>query len=184
MASVLGGRSRRDVQRADHREGREVDQLGLQPGLARHREQVLHGVAAGADDDDAHLAALAVVDALQHAVVEHRLLERHRKLLLRLEAHRGLELLLVVDDRQLEHAQRDLLAGDAEADALRQVVLAEEGPDPVGEAVDVDDLALVEEAGAEGLGRRAHERRRASAGELGGRQEAGLDVEPNNRSCL
>ena len=117
----------RYVQGPDHREGGEVHQLGLQAGLARNRQQVLDGVAAGAHDDDAHRAALAVVDALQHAVVQHRLLERHRQLLLGLEADRCLELLLVVDRRQLEHAQRDLLAGDAEADALGKVVLAEEG---------------------------------------------------------
>ena len=124
MASSCGDGPRRHVQGADHREGGEVDQLGLEPGLAGDREQVLDGVAAGAHDDDAHPAAFAVVDTLEHVVVEHRLLERHRKLLLRLEADRGLELLLVVDRRQLEHAERDLLAGDAEPDALGQVVLA------------------------------------------------------------
>ena len=145
---------------------------------------MLHGVAAGTHDDDAHLAALAVVDALQDAVVEHRLLERHRKLLLGLEPHGRLELLLAVDDRQLQHPQRDLLAGDAEPDALGQIVLAEEGTYAVGQAVDVDDLALVEEAGAERLGRRAHELRRAAAGELRSRQEAGLDVEPHHRPSL
>ena len=145
---------------------------------------MLDRVATGAHDDDAHLAALAVVDALQHAVVEHRLLERHRKLLLRLEADGGLELLRVVDHRQLEHTQRDLLAGDAEADPLGQVVLAEEGAYAIRKTVDVDDLALVEEAGAERLGGRAHELRRSPAGEFRGREEAGLDVEPYHRSRL
>ena len=120
---------------------------------------MLDGVATRAHDDDAHPAALAVVDTLEHVVVEHRLLERHRKLLLRLEANRRLELLVVVDRRQLQDTQRDLLAGDAEPDALGQVVLLEEGLDAVGEPVDVDDLALVEEAGAEGLGGGPHRAR-------------------------
>ena len=144
---------------------------------------MLDGVAAGAHDDDAHPAAFAVVDTLEHVVVQHRLLERHRKLLLGLEADRGLELLLVVDRRQLEHAESDLLAGDAEPDALGQVVLLEEGLDAVGEPVDVDDLTLVEEAGAEGLGGRPHERGLSIAAEFGGGEEAGLDVEPNYRTC-
>ena len=143
---------------------------------------MLDGVATGAHDDDAHPPTFAVVHTLEHVVVQHRLLERHRKLLLRLEANRGLELLLVVDRRQLEHAERDLLAGDAEPDALGQVVLLEEGLDAVGEPVDVDDLTLVEEAGAEGLGRRPQERGRSTAAEFGGGEEAGLDVESNYRT--
>ena len=64
----------------------------------------------------------------------------------------------VLDRRQLDHAHGDLLAGDAEAHALRQLVLAEEGREPLGEAVDVDDLALVEETRAEAGRRGAHER--------------------------
>src|SRR6185503_4610115 len=142
-------------------------------------EQVLHGVAAGAHDDDAHPPALAVVDAVEHVVVEHRLLERHRELLLRLEADGGLELLLVVDRGQLEDAERDLLAGNAEPDALGQVVLAEEGLHAVSEPVDVHDLTLMEEAGAESLGGGTDQLRLAAAGELGSSEEARLDVEPD-----
>ena len=58
----------------------------------------------------------------------------------------------------------------------------EEGLHAVGEPVDVDDLTLVEEAGAERLGGRPHERGLAAAVEFGGGKEAGLDVEPNDRT--
>ena len=115
---------------------------------------------------------------------EHRLLERHRELLLRLEPDRGLELLLVVDLGQLDHANGDLLARDAEADPLGKLVLAEERAELLGQAVDVDDLTLVEEAGAESRGRGLDQPRRASAGELGSGDEAGLDVEPHDRARL
>jgi hypothetical protein len=100
----------------------------------------------------------------------------------RSRADRSLELLVVFDRRQLQDPQRDLLARDPEADALRQVVLLEEGLHAVGEPVDVDDLPLVEEARAEALRRGPHQLRLPVAAELGGRQEAGLDVEPNDRT--
>ena len=85
----------RHVQRPDHREGGQVDQLGSQAGASRGGQQVLHAVAARCDHQDAHAATLLVVDPLQQPVVQHRLLDRHRKLLLRLEADRRVELLLV-----------------------------------------------------------------------------------------
>ena len=55
MATVPAARTGRD-----HREGGEVDQLGLEPGLAGHGEQVLDGVPAGSHDDDAHPATLSL----------------------------------------------------------------------------------------------------------------------------
>ena len=77
-------------------------------------------VAARGDDDDVDAGArrsrsVAVAD---HLPVEHRLVERHRDVLLGLEADRVLELVGVLDRRQAQRAHGDPLVGDAEADGL------------------------------------------------------------------
>ena len=68
--------------------------------------------------------ALLGGDAADHLVVEHRLVERHRDLLLGLEADRGLELLRVLDRRQPQGADDDALVGDPEAHPLGELVRA------------------------------------------------------------
>src|SRR5581483_3261992 len=79
---------------------------------------------------------------LEHAVVEHRLVERDRQGLLGAEADGVDELLLVGDAGDLEAADADPAARDAEADALaRQLVLGEEGPQGARERLRVAELA-------------------------------------------
>ena len=117
-------------------------------------------------------------------MVEHRLLQRHRKLLLRLKADGGVELLSVLDQRQLEHAQGHALAGQPEADVLGKLVLGEELPELLGETLGIGDLTLVEEPGEQGLGGRLPEDRAVAVAELGGGQKAGLDVQAHDRPAL
>ena len=134
------------VQRADRREGGEVDALGLQPGGAQRREDALDHLAACRDEQHALATARGVVDDGERLVVEHRVLERHRKLVLRLEAHGGLELLGVLEVGQVDDAHDDLLVGEADADALVQaLVLAVQRPQGLGQAVDVGDLAVADD---------------------------------------
>ena len=83
-------------------------------------------------------------------MVEHRVLERHRKLVLRLEAHGRLELLGVLEVGQVDDAHDDLLVGEADADALVQaLVLAVQRPQRLGQTVDVGDLAVADDPGLE-----------------------------------
>ena len=93
------------------------------------------------------------LDAADDAVVEDGLVERHRDLLLGLEADRRVELLRVLDRRQAQGADDDALVGDAEPDPLGELVLGEEGAQGVGERVGVDDLAVLEGVGGEGRDR-------------------------------
>jgi hypothetical protein len=74
-------------------------------------------VAAGGDrnDLDAALAALGLRVA-NHLPVHDGLLERHRDVVLGLEADRGLQLVAVLDCGQPHAAHGDPLVGDAETD--------------------------------------------------------------------
>ena len=67
---------------------------------------------------------VGVVDDAERLVVEHGLVERHRDLVLRLEAHGGRELLGVLEVRQVDDAHDDLLVGDADAHALAEALVA------------------------------------------------------------
>ena len=79
-------------------------------------------------------------------MLEHRLVERHRDLLLGLEANGGLQLLRVLDRGQAQRADDDALVADPEPHPLGELVLGEERLQRLGEALRVDDLALVEGA--------------------------------------
>ena len=66
------------------------------------------------------------VDDAERVEVEDGVVQRHRHLVLGLEAHRGGELLAVGDGRQLERAQDGALVGDADAHPLAQPAVAEQ----------------------------------------------------------
>ena len=117
-------------------------------------------------------------DAADHLVLEHRLVERHRDLLLGLEANRGIHLLRVLDDRQAHGADDDALVADPEPHLLGQLVLGEEILQRGGEAVRVEHLALVEGTGRKRSDRRsAHLGRAVGAVHLGRGDAARLDLE-------
>ena len=138
------------MQRADGREGGEVDALGLQARGAQRGEDPLDHLAARRDEQHALPAPGGVVEDGERLVVEHRVLERHRKLVLRLEAHGGGELLGVLEVGQVDDAHDDLLVGEADADALVQaLVLAVQRSQRFGQALDVGDLAVADDPGLE-----------------------------------
>ena len=110
-------------------------------------------------------------------MVEHGLVERHRDRLGGLVADGGVALLGVVDARQLDHADDDLLVRDAEPDALRKTGLLDEALEHLGEPVAVHDLTVTDEAGGQLEAGAAHD---ATGVDLGGCEVATVDIETDN----
>ena len=77
--------------------------------------------------------------------VEYGLVERHRDVVLGLEADRRLELVAVLDRRQAQRANGDALVGDAQPDVAGELVLGEELLERSAQRLGVDDLALAED---------------------------------------
>ncbi len=172
---------------ADHREGGEVDADRLQAGAADRLDEGGDHVAAGGDHDhvDLGLCPLLGGNAADHLVLEHGLVERHRDLLLGLEADRGVHLLRVLDRRQAHGADDDVLVADAEPHPLGELVLGEERLQRLGEAIGVEHLALVEDAGLKRLDRRCADPGRAvGALHLGRGDAARLDLEADDAARL
>ncbi len=95
---------------------------------------------------------------LEHPVVEHRLVLGDGKHLVRLEADGVVEARLVVDAGDLEGADTDAIARDADANVLlRQLVLVEERLQGVRERVRVLDLAVDDETAVDRLASELHE---------------------------
>ena len=179
-AGVEGGAGQLGaVQRADHRERREVDADRPQAGLASGVEQALDHVAPRGDDDDARPRAVRRLDDTQRVMLEHGLLERHRDVVGSLEADRGVDLLGALERRKVEGAHHDALVGDAQAHALAELVLGEQVTERGGERLDVDDLAVTDDAGGERRGGGALDLHLARA-RLDGSHVAGLDVEADD----
>ena len=122
---------------ADHREGGEVDADRLQAGPSQRLDEGGDHLAAGGDGDHVDLRRRALLggNAADHLVLQHRLLERHRDLLLGLEANRGLHLGGVLDRRQAQGADDDVLVADPEPHSLGELVLGEELLEPGDEPV-------------------------------------------------
>ena len=160
---------------------------GSQPGAAHRLEEGADHVPAGGDDDDVELRRRALLGrhAADDLVLEHRLVERHRHLLLGLKANRCLHLLRVLDRRQAQGAHDHALVADPEPDPLGELVLGEErlqrarrshrgrAPRPRGRRP----------APAARSPRRSP-RRRAVLLDLGRGDAAGLDVEADDRRRL
>ena len=121
-------------ERAHQGEGVEVDALGLEPGALHGLEQRLDHRAASRHEHDLHArGAVGRLGEAGHLVVEDGLVQGHGDRLGRLEADRGLALLLVLDARQLDHANDDLLVGHAEAHVLGQALVGDEALERVGQ---------------------------------------------------
>ena len=84
--------------------------------------------------------------AADDPVVEDRLVERHRNLLLGLEADGGLLLGGVVDRGQPQRPHDDALVGDPEPDPAARACGGEEGAEGVRERLGVGHLAVAEGA--------------------------------------
>jgi hypothetical protein len=102
----------------------------------------------------------------------------------RLHLDGGGERLLVGQRRQVERAHDDALVGDAQAHAARQVVLGPEGLQRFREGGHVGDLAVPQDAGAQGGDGAAGERHRPVDGDLAGGQMARVEVEADDRGLL
>ena len=122
-----------------------------------------------------------VVDGAERLPVEDRLVHRHRDVVGRLHLDGGGERLLVLERRQVERADDDPLVGDPEPDPVRELVLGEEGLQRLRQRGDVGDLAVAQDAGAEGSDGAALERQRPVDGDLGGGDVAGIEVEADDR---
>ena len=123
--------------------------LRVEAGLAAREHVPVDELAVGDDEQHAahDLAGLLVRGLLEHAPVEHCLLERDRQRLLRAEADRVRELALVVDAGDLERADADAVVRDAEPHALlRQLVLREQLLERRRERLDVAKLAADDDA--------------------------------------
>jgi hypothetical protein len=117
-------------------------------------------------------------------MVEHGLLEGHRDLVLRAEPDRGVDLLLVLDQRQLHGPHDDPLVGDPEANGLAELVVGEQGAQRLRERLGVLHLALIDNTGRERRDRGAADLTRAVRTDLGGGDAAGLDVEADDGLSL
>ena len=119
------------------------------------------------------------------SVIEHRLVERHRDLVLRLEADRGLDLLRVLDQRQLHGPDDHALVGDPEPDQLAELVLREERScsalDRASASRTSPSLTMPGSSGAIAVRLTCA---RAVGLDLGGGDAAGLDVEADDRLGL
>ena len=134
------------VERADDREDRQVDALGLEAGTAQRVEQLIDALTLGDDDDHAQALALGSVDESDLVKVHDGALQRHRDALLSLHHQRGPDV-LVVERRQIDDTQDGPRRGQADADALGELVLGEETLELAGEAVGVGDQAVAHETG-------------------------------------
>ncbi len=121
--------------------------------------------------------------ATDDLMLQHCLVERHRHLLLRLEANRRLHLLRVLDRRQAQGTDDDALVADAEPDPLGELVLGEQRLQRFGEAVGIATSPSRKAPGGSGCDRRRRHLGR-SVTHLGRGDAAGLDVQADHPSGL
>src|SRR5207253_3112094 len=80
----------------------------------------------------------------------------------------------------LEHADADAVAGDAEPDSLAgQLVHPEEALQRLGQRLGLAQLAADDDAGLQGLARDLDELRRAVVDDARGREVGGADLQPD-----
>ena len=114
----------------------------------------------------------------ERLVLEHRLIERHRDVVLGLEADRRGDLLGSRERRQVQRAHDDALIGEAEAHPLAELVLGEHRAQNLGERLDVDDLAVADHPGRQRRGGSAFDGNPVAR--LHSRHVAGLDVKTDD----
>ena len=112
-------------------------------------------------------------------MLQDRLIERHRNVLLGLETRGRSDVLGVGQRRKIERAHDDPLVRDADADALAELVLGEQHAQRGGERLDIDHLAFANDARRERHGGGALDCHAAGA-RLYGVHISGFDVESDN----
>ena len=146
------------VEGADEGKRREVDPLWTQAGATNRREQALDHVALRGHENDPLARTRGRVDHAEWVEVENRVAERHRNLVLSLEADGCRQFLAIRDRGQLERAQHGALVGHPDANALAEAAAGEKLTQRVAERGDVFDLAVADHV----------RRQRQSRGALGG----------------
>ena len=119
------GRSDLARERADHAEGGVVDADRPDARDRERLEKLADHVPASRDRDDVDLALAVLVRGVADDLpVEDGLVERHRNVVLGLEADGGLELVAVVDRGQAHRADGDALVGDADPHLAAELLAA------------------------------------------------------------
>jgi hypothetical protein len=113
-------------------------------------------------------------------VVEDRLVEAHRQLVLGMEAHDGVELLGRLDRRQVQVAHDDALVGHTDPHAAVQLVVAEELGERLGEGLHVGDLAVADDVGIQGRRGDRRDGEIVAVGDRGHGHGTRLDVQPDD----
>ena len=165
------------VKRADHRERREVDALRAQAGPPGGFQQPLDHVAARGHEHHSGPGTFGRLDDTERLVLEHGLVKGHRDVFLGLKSHRGGDLLVIAQGRQIERAHDDPLICHPETNATAKLVLGEQRAEHVSERVHVHDLALADHAGRE-RGRRGTLDSNLTRTPLYGGDVARFDVKP------
>ena len=143
LAVVPAGRG----DRAQQGEGLEVDPGELELGGVGRREVAVDRLAVGDDERILRVVVPSVVDlGREDVVVDHGLVERDREHLVRAEADRVLELVLVLDAGDLDHADADAAVREPEADASARQAFAAKNSSAPSERGRVAHLAAVDDA--------------------------------------
>ena len=136
---------------AEQAERLEVDSRKLQAGALRGLG-VWGNLVARCDDEQDPPRRLAArrLPLVEHAIVEHRLAAGDRQDLVGLETYGVVESCAILDTGDLEGADADAVARNADADVLhRQLVVGEECAERVGQRFRVADLAVDDDSGLE-----------------------------------
>ena len=168
---------RRD--RAQQREGLEVDPDELDPRLPAGGDVTVDQVAVREHEEDAAADLAFLVRRLaQHLVVEDGLVDRDREGFLRAELDRVRELLRVLDARDLQGADADPVRRDAEAHtALRKLVQLEELLQRLGQELGLAELAVRDDARVERPARELEHFGVAVVRDRRGRELRGADLQ-------
>ena len=144
LGRLVGGTRRGE--HPDHGKSVEVDALRLKPGVANAPDKAFDHPGAGRDDHHALAAGSVDVEILDELVIEDRVLEGHGDGVAGHELDGSVALLGVLDPRDLERADGDLLVRDPQAHVAREVVGREEAPERRGEPGGVTHLALLDQS--------------------------------------
>ena len=87
---------------------------------------------------------------------------------------------VVVERRQVERAHDDPLVRDAEPHAVGQLVLGEHGPEGLGQCLRIGDFAVTQDAGPKRGDGPPLDEDGAVVVDLGGRDVAGVELEPDD----
>jgi len=83
-------------------------------------------------------------------VLEHRLVERHRNVVLGLEPHGGRDFFWILEWGQIDGAHHDPGIGNSDSDALGKLVLGEQVAQRRGQSLNIEDFAVTHDSAWKG----------------------------------